>query len=1103
MADFGPPKPFDRAEVEAVLRATTKGVAGIAQADVLAARLESMVSALTDRGNAEPDLPLTEAAIRASVAHTFTLEDPAATTDEGARAAPFDHVVPATVDERRALLAHSTTVLIGGSRRLMLSNAARARVIEGTRSTSVFREILSRCEEEDAKDFDNISNDPIRLPSAWLRCFLTGEHGKLEQAPAREVNAAVDALECLQGVKIRGPSLETARRLRDLAELLEPLRLLIGQRGGWEGEPLVDRFVGREDELATLRGFVDELDSHSAAEAITRFVGRTARRAHAMIGGRDESVCFIVARGGMGKSSLVAKFMLDHAMSPARPIPFAYIDFDRASIRAREPLALLSEVARQVSLQDAAWNDALAGFRADLRDSMAGVARERPEPFATFRQIVRARITPDHRAFLIVLDTMEVVQYDPLSIDGIVAFQTRLADDTKDPFPNLRIVASGRADVPELRTGRKERSGSRRMVLKPFSVTDAKAMAGKLGVLLMRESWREGWAKDIAGRSSDPPERREPLTLRVAVELMRDTAPEARAKLASEIATSGEQANEYFVGRLYERRILSHIRDADVRRLAWPGLVFRRVTDALIRDVLAGLCGIDPARAGALFEALASEVWMVERAGSGVVRHRPDLRARTLPLMRRRAAASGSASFDDVNRAAVRYYAERRDEPAARAEWLYHRLLAGEDCASVDADWTHDMPDYLRGAADDFERDTEHRNYLLSRTATRLLAQATLTSLPTRLALDHIARTGQQLARLDDVRAQPIIVELSSRLAREDARTSEAHPVRAVLLAKTGQWDLSASFDGGQNEWQEHAQFAARFVRARTMGRAVLTGKMADGGDLEALPLKACIQDLALARITGSPRWTGIDRLVAIMVEKATPSESPSDLAALRTAVVFGRTCSRPAARLWLAGHRFGVWTKANASLSLVELAALIPSLRAPSLLQEPRELAEPLAQMFELASSKLQSPTSFSHDAVGKLLVAALESLLADPSGAAGRRLREYFAARDEDWIVPMGYAAAGMSLGKLNLGESPPLADRLESYEIRKERFGFRRAPIANDPLQILRRADEASDFRGAAVSILEHLAGGSSSASDMSKLLQWHATWRTSVDRILEDD
>ena len=43
---------------------------------------------------------------------------------------------------------------------------------------------------------------------------------------------------------------------------------------------------------------------------------------------------------------------------------------------------------------------------------------------------------------------------------------------------------------------------------------------------------------------------------------------------------------------------------------------------------------------------------------------------------------------------------------------------------------------------------------------------------------------------------------------------------------------------------------------------------MADGGDLEALPLKACIQDLALARITGSPRWTGIDRLVALMCDE-------------------------------------------------------------------------------------------------------------------------------------------------------------------------------------------------------------------------------------------
>src|SRR5262249_55901546 len=128
-----------------------------------------------------------------------------------------------------------------------------------------------------------------------------------------------------------------------------------------------------------------------------------------------------------------------------------------------------------------------------------------------------------------------------------------------------------------------------------------------------------------------------------------------------------------FVGRLYERRVLDHVRNQDAAKLAWPGLVVRRLTMDIARTVLAPICGLAPDRVRDAFEALAREVWIVEREGPDVLKHRADLRSRTLPLMR----LHNQALFDRIADVIAEYYShpERRTE-ANRPEWIYHRLLA-------------------------------------------------------------------------------------------------------------------------------------------------------------------------------------------------------------------------------------------------------------------------------------------------------------------------------------------------------------------------------------------------------------------------------------------
>lgn len=46
--------------------------------------------------------------------------------------------------------------------------------------------------------------------------------------------------------------------------------------------------------------------------------------------------------------------------------------------------------------------------------------------------------------------------------------------------------------------------------------------------------------------------------------------PNARDDLVAQISRLGESAHGDFVGRIYLRRMLDHVRDPDVRKIAWP-----------------------------------------------------------------------------------------------------------------------------------------------------------------------------------------------------------------------------------------------------------------------------------------------------------------------------------------------------------------------------------------------------------------------------------------------------------------------------------------------------------------------------------------------------
>ncbi len=185
-----------------------------------------------------------------------------------------------------------------------------------------------------------------------------------------------------------------------------------------------------------------------------------------------------------------------------------------------------------------------------------------------------------------------------------------------------------------------------------------------------------------------------PLTLKLAADLLRKR--EATSADGFQTISTGF-LNEFWSGsvtaQLYTR-VLKHIADDDVRKLAHPGLVLRRITQGLIRDVMAGPCGIevpDDAAASRLFNKLRLEVVLVSERTPGVLVHRPDLRSVMLQALQR----AEPARVKDIHASAVTYYETHGTTAEERAEEIYHRLSLDLDRAAVERRWMEGVDRYL------------------------------------------------------------------------------------------------------------------------------------------------------------------------------------------------------------------------------------------------------------------------------------------------------------------------------------------------------------------------------------------------------------------------
>ncbi len=498
------------------------------------------------------------------------------------------------------------------------------------------------------------------------RLYIRGEAPDLKDQTIEQLQGTAFASDWLQQTSVTVPSATEARSRQAIEAVLQPMRQLVAQG-----------FVGRTSELEQLADYVEVLPPSRRAKGVVRRIRQVLRMS-------EQPPLLIFGPGGVGKSTLMARFVLDHVDSGDEyRFPFAYLTFDREELRIDVPMTLLADAATQLGAifpkvsDDAAVlsQTARAAVATELAGSHANRALQSSVDVTSRASIQDEQILLDRFATLVeratgtrdlpllwVLDTFEVAQRrSPAGVDRLWDFLDRF----QRACPHLRVVICGRARIP----GRATRE-------LPLEELDQTAAHELLRMQLADLHLPDSFLGAIAGSAATSP-----VSLRVAVIFVRS---EAARGLASEERQRDVllrlRSNEVH-GVLY-RRFLDHIDNLEVRSLAHPGLVTRRITRALIQDVLAGLCGIqdiDEVKAHTLFDALRREVSLVEPDGADGLKQRPELRRVMLPMIVR----DEPELVAKVRRACLRYFRKRSD-PGARVEELYYRLALGQSSVTLD-----------------------------------------------------------------------------------------------------------------------------------------------------------------------------------------------------------------------------------------------------------------------------------------------------------------------------------------------------------------------------------------------------------------------------------
>lgn len=444
--------------------------------------------------------------------------------------------------------------------------------------------------------------------------------------------------------------------------------------------------------LQAVRWFSELLPDLPAPLSISRAMERRRQRTliHNLVGselrGREQELTalrawylqsspgplLITGIGGVGKTALVAQFAAELPDST----PLLWLDFDRADLAPDDAVSVLRLLYEQ-----------LAAYADNLEAPSLTAETWRQDAIRLGEALAGYHLpsTP-----LLVLDGFEVAQQ-------VLQYQEiwRLLEQLIAGQPNLHVIVSGRAPVPDLRLG-----GNTVQLITLTGIDRASAAT---------------WLR-AAGISDTPVLTRVldlaagiPLALKLTVRLIE------RGGAITDLPAQLPRA--LFEGIVFTR-ILERVGTPALAQVARDALVLRLITPQLIAAVLHD--SLPPEQdAQAIFSGMASEIGLVDvdlvnvsPGATIVLRLRPEVRAAALKLLELN-SPDRVRSIDE--RATVWYANQDLREPVNRAELIYHRLRLSNIVGAAQV-WRDTCAPLLLYAEDELpQAATEARRWLRER----------------------------------------------------------------------------------------------------------------------------------------------------------------------------------------------------------------------------------------------------------------------------------------------------------------------------------------------------------------------------------------------------
>ena len=601
--------------------------------------------------------------------------------------------------------------------------------------------------------------------------LLSGREINPRTLSAGELAALIEARAWFDGILRPLPEAQTLRAGLAMARLLEPMERLVG-----------DHFVGRTAELERLADYVGVLPPSrllgiELLGRARRFVRKTWRTL------REHPPLYVAGPGGVGKSSLLARFILQHVREASDdPLPFVLLDFDRAQIEPTLPLTLLVAALQQLSVQFPTGAGEMARMSERLLEVMRGVDSANFHGMdslqgalvSEFAQRVDELVggAGSSTPLLWVLDTFEEPQRLGESTVGPL---WELMNTLQQSLPRLRLVVCGRVVPPGFEWDV--------VSLNEFDEPSARAFLRRRLLLIgASDAFSDAMVDSVIGAVG-----LSPLALRLAARLMAEQDPQLLTY----------RARDARVQAMLFHRVLEHIRvhpslgafglidseecaqlQRELSRLVYPGLEVRRITPGVIEHVLAEPCGVtirDGSHALRLFLALRQQVDIVDVAdddasadGPSLV-HRTDVRRMMMSDLEHHA---GEETIRQIDRRAVRYLFTLSSD-ASRAEEIYHRLRLKQSEATVRSRWLPGLERYLYGAMEEFTAPAD-RQLLADLLGVTLDAASLANARLDQWERQALRRVRQYLASANPTRALAVLEERRERSAGSPLLIAEA-----------------------------------------------------------------------------------------------------------------------------------------------------------------------------------------------------------------------------------------------------------------------------------------------------------------------------------------